>query len=311
MTFGICFRTRNVWLAPCIFWLAGVAALRSNCFANPDDKAPPSASSAASAEGPSKNALVLVVMDPMAAPLACDCVQGYAQRKYEELGKYLEAKLDRPVFVAWSESLVVALKDKTDDRVDIVIGKDSVVRSDALRAKLKVLPVASLTDMKGSTLQKGLFVVHASSPAASLLDLEDYQFLFGPDDCDEKWSAPRATLNELEIPFAASSKSSSSCSVAAKELMTLPTDAKTVAVISSYAEPLLEGCGAIKKGDLRVVGESGPVPFVSAFVNAKLSADQRSTIAEALLSMQSKEMLTALETKDGFTPYEHSAANLK
>jgi len=36
-------------------------------------------------------------------------------------------------------------------------------------------------------------------------------------------------------------------------------------VISSYAQPLLEGCGTIKKGDLRVIGETDPMPFVVAF----------------------------------------------
>ena len=38
---------------------------------------------AAALEDDSK--LVLVVMDPLSAPLACDCVEGYAQRKYEKL----------------------------------------------------------------------------------------------------------------------------------------------------------------------------------------------------------------------------------
>ena len=33
--------------------------------------------------------LSLVVMDPLAAPLSCPCVQGYAQRQYEKLAEYL------------------------------------------------------------------------------------------------------------------------------------------------------------------------------------------------------------------------------
>ena len=37
------------------------------------------------AQEPAKTpALGMVVMDPLAAPLACDCVKGFAQRKYEK-----------------------------------------------------------------------------------------------------------------------------------------------------------------------------------------------------------------------------------
>jgi ABC-type phosphate/phosphonate transport system substrate-binding protein len=254
-----------------------------------------------------KDTLVMVAMDPMAAPLACDCVKGLAQRKYEKLAEYLEPHLKQKIAVVWSESLVTAMKDKSNGRADIIVGKDSVVRSDAKRGKLVLAAVASLTDLKGSTKQKGLFVVRASSPASSLLDIEQYQILFGPEECDEKWSAPRATLKDLDVPFAASSKSCSSCSVAAKELLEMSQAAKVVAVISSYAEPLLEGCGTIKKGDLRVIGESAEVPFVTCFANQTLSPEKQAALLAALLKMKSTEMLTAMETKDGFVPYATSA----
>ena len=50
------------------------------------------------------------------------------------------------------------------------------------------------------------------------------------------------------------------------------------AVISSYAAPLLEGCGTIKKGDLRVVGETEPVPFVAAFATNLLNEDEQAEV---------------------------------
>jgi hypothetical protein len=31
--------------------------------------------------------LTMIVMDPLAAPLACPCVKGYAQRDYEKLAR--------------------------------------------------------------------------------------------------------------------------------------------------------------------------------------------------------------------------------
>jgi ABC-type phosphate/phosphonate transport system substrate-binding protein len=252
--------------------------------------------------GPKDAEWTLVVMDPMSTPLACDCVQGYAQRKYERLADYLIDVTGKSVRVVWSESLTKALAEEANGQAQIVIGKDSVVRSDAKASKKELLPIAHLTDMKGSPMQRGLFVVLQSDPAATLLDIEGYSILWGPADCDEKSAAPRATLTELEIETK-DGDVCASCSVAAKQLMADGPRKKSVAVISSYAAPLLEGCGTIKKGDLRVIGESDEVPFVSVFVDSKLPPEARDSIANALLQMQSKEMRQALETKDGFVAY--------
>ncbi len=253
--------------------------------------------------GPSTADITLIIMDPMAGPLSCDCVQGYAQRKYERLADYLHAELGKSVRVVWAESLVAGLQGQAAGKAELIIGKDSVVRSDAATAKLSIEPLAQLTDMKGSPLQRGLFVVHASSKASSLIDLEGYSLLFGPDDCDEKSAAPKAVLADIEIDYKVG-ETCSSCSIAAKMLKELGPDKQVAAVISSYAAPLLEGCGAIKKGDLRIVGQSEEVPFISAFSASSVDTTTRSNITRALLAMKSPEMLSALETKDGFVPYK-------
>jgi ABC-type phosphate/phosphonate transport system substrate-binding protein len=255
--------------------------------------------------GPTDAKLTIVVMDPMAAPLACDCVQGYAQRKYEALGDYLREKTGASTRVIWAESIESASKSAGWKNADIVIGKDSVVRFDTQKNKLDLEPIASLTDTSGSTQQRGLFVVVRDSPVTSLLDIEGFKVLWGPEDCAEKSSAPKQTLKELEIETADGSVCQS-CSIAAKELMALPQGSKTVAIISSYAAPLLEGCGTIKKGDLRVVGESSDVPFVSAFVSKSLPEAVRMKIQKSLLEMKSEPMLKALETKSGFVTYVSS-----
>ena len=78
-----------------------------------------------------KPTLTVVVMDPLAAPLSCPCVQGYAQRDYDKLAKFLESELGRPVAVAFSDSLTAALQKKTDGKADVIIGKHSVVLADA------------------------------------------------------------------------------------------------------------------------------------------------------------------------------------
>ncbi|MGB0762267.1 MAG: hypothetical protein ACPGPS_22145, partial [Rubripirellula sp.] len=58
----------------------------------------------------SAQALTMIVMDPLAAPLSCPCVEGYAQRDYTVLAKHLETVLNRKVSVVFSESLPSALK---------------------------------------------------------------------------------------------------------------------------------------------------------------------------------------------------------
>ncbi len=253
--------------------------------------------------GPSTADLTVIVMDPMAGPLACDCVQGYAQRKYERLADYLHAELKKSVRVVWAESLATAMKGQANGKAEIIIGKDSVVRSDATAAKISIEGLAQLTDLQGSTMQRGLFVVHTSSKASSLLDLEGYSILFGPDDCDEKAAAPKAILGDIDIQYKVGD-TCPSCSIAAKLLKEMGPEKQVAAVISSYAAPLLEGCGTVKKGDLRIVGQSDEVPFISAFSSSTVDASTRAEITRALLAMKSTEMLSALETKEGFKPYQ-------
>src|SRR5690606_22832851 len=45
--------------------------------------------------------LTLIIMDPLAAPLACDCVAGYANRQYQLLGDHLRNSLGVAVEVVW------------------------------------------------------------------------------------------------------------------------------------------------------------------------------------------------------------------
>jgi ABC-type phosphate/phosphonate transport system substrate-binding protein len=252
--------------------------------------------------GPADADWTIIVMDPMAAPLACDCVQGYAQRKYERFADYLSDKTGKKVRVVWSESLTKALADEAKGKADLVIGKDSVIRHDAKNSKRDLLPIAQLTDMQGSVMQRGLFVVLKEDPAATLLDIEGYSILWGPEDCDEKSAAPRETLKELELEVTDGNECAS-CSIAAKQLAADGLAKKQVAVISSYAAPLLEGCGTIQKGDLRIIGNSDDVPFISVFADANLAKSDQDAIASALLQMKSPEMLAALETKEGFLLY--------
>src|SRR5438093_297140 len=94
-------------------------------------------------EKPKPAPLTIVVMDPLAAPLSCPCVQGYAQRDYQKLAKFLESQLGRPVVVHFSESLTNALKKKTEGKADVIIGKHSVVLAKSKANGLNVAHIAA------------------------------------------------------------------------------------------------------------------------------------------------------------------------
>lgn len=248
-----------------------------------------------------KDGLTLVVMDPLAGPLACSCVAGYAQRDYEKLAKHLGTKLGRPVTVVFSSSLDAATK-KSDGKADVIIGKDSVVRAQAGKAKMTAVPVAALTDKEGKTTQTGLVVVAGKDPAVSAADLKGYKVLFGEAAAEEKHAAARTLFKDLGVEMPAKPDTCPTCTDGAKAVVAaFAKEEKVAAVISSYAQPLLEGCGTVKKGDLRVVGITDPVPFIVAFVNDKLPEATRTDIQKALLGIGTeKDLLAAMETKSGF-----------
>jgi ABC-type phosphate/phosphonate transport system substrate-binding protein len=262
------------------------------------------------------DSLTVIVMDPLALPLSCPCVKGYAQRDYDQLGKFLEGKLKRPVRVVFSETVRDALDKKTNGKADLIIGKDSVVRRQTKRAGIGVVQLAALTGLDGKTTQTGLWVVPAKDPAISLSDLKGYRIFLGAEDCDEKNLAAQNLMVEMGLPKIKKPETCSACSDGATRILALFKEGtKSATVISSYAKPLLEGCGTIKKGDLRIIGETESVPFVAAFVNDKLPPSTRDAIQAALFEVgQHPQLLKALETKSGFvapTPagvHEHVAA---
>ncbi len=257
-----------------------------------------------------KQVMTMIVMDPLAAPLSCDCVKGYAQRDYEKLAKYLEQQLNVSVQVHFAESLAAALERKSQGKADILIGKHSVIAAQGPQNKLTMRPLVSLTGKDGSTTQTGLIVVPTKDPALTVADLKGYRILFGATDCDEKYNAALWLLkdNEVAVPPKEKHETCAACSDGATAILDMHKNGiKAAAVISSYAKPLLEGCGTIKKGDLRVVGETEPVAFITAFVNEKLPTSEQHRIQEALLKMGSEaSLLTALETKSGFVAYQAS-----
>ncbi len=243
--------------------------------------------------------LRIVVMDPLAAPLACECVDGFAQRDYGRLGVFLSKQLGRPVEVAFSESLGEALRLNGRD-VDLIIGKQSIVLADAAAAKLPVRPIARLTGLDGRTDLTGLVVVRTDDPARDLTGLKGRRVLLGPPDSDEKHAAAKALFAARGVPLGSDPDTRASCNAAAVDVADDKADA---AVISSYALALLVGCDAIDKGVLRVLDRTEPVPFVTVFATPSISPADAPSVLTALQAVRSdRGVLKAIESANGFVP---------
>jgi len=247
--------------------------------------------------------LEMVVMDPLSDRLACDCVAGYAQRKYGRLQAFVEARLGRPVRLTYAESLMDP-RVRRLPAVHVIAGKYSVVEADAHEVGRRVRPLAMLSGKDGTVTLTGLFVVRTADPAQSVEDLAGRSILFGPEDSDEKHAAALAALEAFAVPGyapgAAAPRTSPSCSSAALALVENEADA---AVVSSYAMPLLEGCGTIDRGMLRIVGRTDPVPFIGVFATEAVDRPLEKQLAETLSAVRGDPgLLAAMESLDGFVP---------
>lgn len=252
--------------------------------------------------------LVMVVMDPLAKELSCPCVKGYAQRNYNKLGKYLEQELKQPVKVVFMESLKEGLEREGLDGADLIIGKHSVVLAQSKALEMPGEPLAALTGKTGLTTQQGFIVVAAGDKAKSVADLKDHQVIFGAEDCDEKYAAAVALFAQAKVTLPKTLETCASCADGATKIVEAGPDGKIAAVISSYAAPLLEGCGTIQKGDLKVLAKTKPVRFITAFSTPRVPAKLRSALQEALLSVGEKPPLCeAIETLNGFVEITEEA----
>jgi ABC-type phosphate/phosphonate transport system substrate-binding protein len=218
----------------------------------------------------------------------------------------LEKRLNRPVTVEFGESLAATMAKKTNGKADLIIGKESVVRHEASKLKYPVEPVVSLIGLDGKTTMTGLIVVAAKDPALTAADLKDHTLYFGFDDADEKFLMPMNLLKDLGVPLPKNPETCASCSVGATKVV---DDAKAgkmaAAMISSYAQPLLEGCGTVQKGDLRVIGETDPVPFIVGFLSSGLTAEEKTAVTQGLVAMKDNaDLCKVLESKGGFVLWQ-------
>lgn len=264
-------------------------------------------SAVAWAEGPppEDGTICLAVLDPLAAELSCPCVKGYAQRDYRALARWLEESTGRRVRIGFGGSLANAIEDAESDRFDLAIGKLSVITADAAAQKVGAEPLCALADKQGSTDVRGLFVVATDDAAEEVADLFDYTILLGPSDHHEKHELAITALRAVGLEESFDTMTCATCSDAAATLLEAGADKPHAAVISAYAEPLLEGCGTVPAGAVRVVGETGPTPFVVACVPATLDHALRDTLRRALLAVRERpDLCGKLESRGGFVDWD-------
>jgi len=254
-----------------------------------------------------RDSLVVVVMDPMARQNACACVKGYAQRDYDPLGACLSGKLGQQVRVVYGEDLSKARRQAADGRVALIIGKKSLVLSDAAHAGMAIRPLSMLTGKEGKSTLTGLFVVKSSDPARSIADIKGRRILFGPADSDEKHSAALVALRAAGVPAPQPIETRPGCCEAAMDIVDSKEQPAPAGVISSYAMPLLEGCGSVDRGALRIVGETAPVPFITVFGTDVVTPEMESLVRSVLSDVQKDPvLLSKLESKSGFIPMPES-----
>lgn len=253
--------------------------------------------------------ILLVVMDPLAKELACACVKGYGQRDYRKLAARLQTALKEPVQIGFSDDLADTLALAEARQRVIVVGEPSLVAQGAKQAQLPCRPVCELTGLDGSNSVTGLFVVRKDDPANGLADLAGRKVLLGMVEADAKHAAARAALHAAKLEPPAQTESRSPGSAAALDVLDSSASPLPVAVIPSYALPLLEACGSIRPGDLRVIGRTEPVPFIAVFLSDSLKGAPEQKILKALLDIKTdSKLLKAMESRDGFKPLKPAAS---
>jgi outer membrane protein assembly factor BamB len=247
--------------------------------------------------------IMLVVMDPLAKELACACVKGYGQRDYRKLAARLESAIKQRVSIEFSDDLAESLVRVSREREVIVVGEQWMVVHGAKQAELKCHPVCELTDLDGNTTLTASFVARSDDSVKELKDIGGRKLFFGLADADEKQTAALAALRAAGVDVPARLEKRASHTDAALDMLDSELSPPPVAVIPSYTLRLLEGCGSVRPGNLKVIGKTQPVPFITVFVADTIPAEKQEKILKVLLNIKGDaKLLKAMESRDGFKP---------
>jgi len=246
---------------------------------------------------PQPEPLRILVTDPLCAEIAPGYLKDRVGRDYGPLAAWLEERLGRPVEIRCSATSD-EVRPADPGRTDLIIGRTPPAFSHGIATSQPTRPLAHLTDAEGSAEVTGLFVVRMMSPAWKIGDLADHRILFGPPHEIERHSVALALLAEHGVAPIPPLKVVPDCG---KALTAVAEGDADVAIISSYAAPLLESFADIKKGALRVLGGTTPQPFVAVFALGPLDSATEQAVRDALLSVRAHPpLLAALNSSAGF-----------
>lgn len=244
---------------------------------------------------------LLVVLDPLSRELACACVKGFGQRNYRLLAARLESALRQRVAIEFSDDLSETLTRTGANREIIVIGDRSTVAHGARQAGLASRPVAELTDAGGETTLAAAFIVRGGDSAQSLKDIGGRKILFGLPEADGKNAVAVTALRAAGIEPPAKPERRAVYTDATLDMLDSTAAQPPVAVVPAYALRLMEGCGSVRPGEMKQIGMTQPVPFITVFLADAIGAEKRAKILTALLGIKSDaKLLQALESRDGF-----------
>jgi outer membrane protein assembly factor BamB len=247
------------------------------------------------------DSILLIVTDPLARELACACVKGYGQRDYRKLAARLEAAVKQRVEIDFSDDVAETLKAVAPGRDVLIIGDESLVAHGATKAGFKIRAISELTDLEGDGTHTASVIVRSDDSARELKDVRGRKFLFGLAEADQKYMASVAALREAGVEVPDKQEKHFSYSDAALDLLDSDASPFPVAVVPSYAMRMLEGCGSVKPGNLRVIGKTKPSRFITVFISDRTPADKQQKIVKSLLAVKSDaKLLKTLETRDGF-----------
>ena len=257
-------------------------------------------------DGPAPGAAVehsdpfrLIVMDPLADHFTCRCAPPSSWHHYAGLRQFLADGIAREVELLFAEDLAEVLQ-RLDGPPGIIVGKQHTVQVQARAIGLPLHPIARLSDGDGSTTFRGLFVVTEHEEADTISELRGRRITIGPEQNEEKHGAALAALGaagvRVEEPLILQR-----CPLVALAVYNGESDA---AVISDYALPMLSSDSFFPAGSLRVLGETGPVPFLTVFSGPGLAGEEIPVVRVLMKVASEPRLLADLKSRDGFKPIE-------
>ena len=244
-------------------------------------------------------ALNLVVMDPMSLPLSCACVDGVGQRRYELLAEAVEDQFGRKVNLLYEESLQLALS-RGLSKIDLVIGKASVVRADASEIGLSLRAMADLSNRRGTMTLAGVVLVNKKSRFKSLDDLQGQRVAIGSSEHDECHRLAKDLFHNQGVKVRWIDPGSIEGAVYA-----FADGEADAVVVSDFLPPLLEGCGKLARGATKTIGKTKACAGVRLFAAKSMPDDVAAGIISAVIAANDDPaILEALESRDGFAPLD-------